>query len=206
MIAIIDYGMGNVGSVENALLHLGAEVVVTNSQNEIERSSHIILPGVGAFAEGMRKLRELGLPEVLEREVLIKKKPFLGICLGMQLLAEEGEEGGTAKGLGWIRGMTRKLIVDEARLRLPHIGWDDVAAKPEAALFQGVLSRVFYFVHSYALDSPEKKWVAATCEYGEEFCAAVERENIFGVQFHPEKSQKSGLALLRNFLTLTSPC
>jgi len=199
MIAIVDYGMGNTGSVKNALRLLGAEGVVTRDPKDFARATHIILPGVGAFGDGMKNLEQYDLPALLAGEALEKKKPFLGICLGMQLLADQGEESGGTRGLGWIPGVVRRLRVDERRFRIPHIGWDDVTASPDATLFKGVLPSVFYFVHSYVFDAAPEM-VAATCDYGEAFCTAVEWGNLFGVQFHPEKSQKSGLALLRNFI------
>lgn len=204
MIAIVDYGMGNIASVRNALTLLGSLGVVTSKPGDFEKATHIVFPGVGAFPDGMRELEERGLISVLEREVLGKKKPFLGICLGMQLLATMGEEGGETKGLGWIRGIARKFSIDENKFRLPHIGWDDVSISPEHPLFAGVSSPVFYFVHSYVLESRNEDVhvAAATCSYGETFTAAIQKENIFGVQFHPEKSQKSGLLVLRNFINL----
>ncbi|MDO8553030.1 MAG: imidazole glycerol phosphate synthase subunit HisH [bacterium] len=204
MIAIVDYGMGNVASVRNALALLGAEGVVTSNPEDFERATHIIFPGVGAFPDGMRELQERRLIPVLEREVLESRKPFLGICLGMQLLATRGEEGGETKGLGWVQGVARKFRIDEKNFRLPHIGWDDVSVSSECPLFAGVSSTVFYFVHSYVLE-PQNKDVhvqVASCSYGETFATAIQKENIFGVQFHPEKSQKSGLLILRNFINL----
>ncbi|OGC86108.1 imidazole glycerol phosphate synthase, glutamine amidotransferase subunit [Candidatus Adlerbacteria bacterium RIFCSPHIGHO2_02_FULL_54_18] len=200
MIAVVDYGMGNVASVRNALALLGAEAIITARAEDFERATHIILPGVGAFPDGMRELWERGLIPVLRREVLENQKPFLGICLGMQLLAEAGEEGGDTKGLGFIAGKTRKLTV--AGLRLPHIGWDDVTSAPGARLFADIDSRDFYFVHSYVMEPADSAAIAATCTYGEAFAAAVQKDNIFGVQFHPEKSQKAGIAVLRNFINL----
>lgn len=201
MIAIVDYGMGNVGSVQNALRLFGAESVVTADPKVFEKASHIIFPGVGAFKGGMRGLKESGAMESLSREVIEKKKPFLGICLGMQLLADVGEEGGETRGLGWITGRTRRLRVDEATYRLPHIGWNDVEFS-SSPIFQNVASHDFYFVHSYCLEPADRKLTIGTCEYGEVFAAAVQSGNIFGVQFHPEKSQKGGLQVLKNFISL----
>ena len=202
MIAIVDYGMGNVTSVRNALALLGAEGVVTARSEDLERATHIIFPGVGAFSDGMREVRERGLIPLLEKEVLEKKKPFLGICLGMQLLASTGEEGGETKGFGFIPGRTRLLKADG--LRLPHIGWNDISIVPQCPLFSGIESRDFYFVHSYVVEPSDMGATAATCTYGETFAAAVQKDNIFGVQFHPEKSQKSGLAVLHNFINLNA--
>jgi imidazole glycerol-phosphate synthase subunit HisH len=201
MIVIVDYGMGNVRSVANALTLLGFESTLSARSKDLERASHIILPGVGAFGDGMHELKERGLIEILEQQIIKSKKPFLGICLGMQLLMEEGEEGGRHAGLGWIGGKTRRLNVDENKFRLPHIGWDDVIFA-ECPLFSNIHTRDFYFVHSYVADTAENTVVKGTCLYGESFTAAVQKGNIYGVQFHPEKSQKGGQQLLKNFVTL----
>ncbi len=198
-VAIIDYGMGNVGSVVNALAFLRVPVLVTRDAQEIRRASHIILPGVGAFGEGIHNLQKFGLIPILQ-EAVGMGKPFLGICLGMQLLASSGEEGGVHEGLGFIPGRVRRFQVDEAKVRIPHIGWNDVSPKGNAFLFKNVSPLIFYFVHSFHLVPQDKDVVSATCNYGEEFVVAVEKGSVFGVQFHPEKSQKSGLAVLTNFL------
>ncbi|MDO8620289.1 MAG: imidazole glycerol phosphate synthase subunit HisH [bacterium] len=198
-VAIIDYGMGNVGSVLNALAYLKVPALVTRNAEEIRCASHIILPGVGAFGEGMRNLREYGLIPLLE-EVRQAGKPLLGICLGMQLLASVGEEGGEHEGLGFIPGRVRRFKVDEANVRVPHIGWNDVSPTADAVLFRNVSPLIFDFVHSFHLVPEDSAVVSATCNYGEEFVVAVQKGSVFGVQFHPEKSQKSGLAVLNNFL------
>lgn len=200
MVVVIDYGMGNLFSVKNALRRLGVDVAVSNKAEDIKNAERIILPGVGAFPDGMKNLKNLNLTGVLEEEIIKNKKPFLGICLGMQLLADEGEENGLTKGLGLLAGRVRKFQIDETKFRIPHIGWNDVAADPNGALFDGVLSPVFYFVHSYHLVPSDSNDAVATCDYGEKFAAAVGNGNIFGTQFHPEKSQKNGLRLLENFL------
>lgn len=199
MIVIVDYGMGNIGSVKNAIEALGRSAVVSNKKGDLENSSHIILPGVGAFGDGIKNLEASGLLEVLSREVLEKEKPFLGICLGMQLLAEYGEEDGDHRGLGWITGKVRRFQVDENKFKVPHIGWNDVSFKDSSPIFKGVVSPIFYFVHSYLIVPTEEEIISAVCDYGEIFPAAIQKGNIFGVQFHPEKSQKSGLLLLQNF-------
>ena len=200
MIVVIDYGMGNVGSVKNALDFLGVDSTLSRKEEELRRASHIILPGVGAFNDGMNNLKNFGLIPVLKEEVLKKKKPMLGICLGLQLLAEKGEEGGDHEGLGIIKGTVRRFRVDSKRFRIPHIGWNDVSPVGDNILFNGISSTIFYFVHSFFLEPTNKDVIAATCSYGEEFTAAIREKNIFGTQFHPEKSQKSGLALLKNFI------
>ncbi len=201
-IAIVDYGMGNTGSVKSALKLLGAEGVITAKPEDFKRASHIILPGVGAFPDGMKRVKACEGFEALEKEVLENKKPFLGICLGMQLLGEYGEEAGGAKGLGWIPGNVRRLKVDEAKFRLPHIGWNEVSFTGECPLFTGVVQKDFYFVHSYVLEPTDASTIKGTCTYGETFPVVVQKENIFGTQFHPEKSQKSGITVLKNFISL----
>lgn len=200
MIAIIDYGMGNRASVQNALGFLGYESVVTQDPAVIALASHLILPGVGAFGDGIKAIRERGLDRVMAEEIA-KGKPLLGICLGMQLLASKGEEGGSFEGLGLIPGIVKLLSAGE--LRIPHVGWNDVISNAGESLFVGTEPNVFYFVHSFALVADEGNDVVATCEYGRPFAAAVRRGNVMGVQFHPEKSQASGLRLLKNFLAIT---
>lgn len=198
-VAVVDYGMGNVGSAVNAVRYLGVECKLTALPADFEKATHIILPGVGAFPDGMKELHGRGLVPVLEKEVLEKKKPFLGICLGMQLLSEWGDENGGAKGLGWIKGKTQRLAVDESKYRLPHIGWNEVTFN-DSPLSKDLPSHDFYFVHSFALVPENPEHIIGTCDYGGIFAAAVARENVYGVQFHPEKSQKGGLQLLKNFL------
>lgn len=200
MIVIIDYGMGNVGSVKNALLFLKQEFLISNKKEDIAASSHLILPGVGAFAEGMEALEKFGLVEILGKQVLEQKKPFLGICLGMELLAATGTEGGLHEGLGWVKGQVRRFQIDEKTYPVPHIGWNDVTVPRDSVLFQDTEPNIFYFVHSYHFVAEEDARLAMG-EYGEPFAAAIEKNNIFGVQFHPEKSQKSGLKVLENFLS-----
>lgn len=201
MVLIFATGIGNVGSVKNALDFLGVKSLISNDRKNIRKANHIILPGVGGFGEGMKALLRSGAIETLKEEVLVKKKPFLGICLGMQLLADFGEEGGVNKGLGFINGRVRR-INPGANLALPHIGWDDVIVKVNSVIFEGIDSPVFYFVHDFFLEAEDQTVVIATCQYGENISAAINKENIYGVQFHPEKSQKSGLKLLRNFVTI----
>lgn len=192
--------MGNVGSVKNAFASLGEEAVISRSPEVIESASHIVLPGVGSFKKGMENLREFGLVNVLRKEVLDKKKLFLGLCLGMQLLSDEGDEGGATSGLGWISGKVKKLSADGDKLKIPHVGWNDVLPKKESKLFDGVSNNVFYFVHSFHFIPKDSSVVAGTTEYGESIVSAVEKENIFGAQFHPEKSQSVGLDFFNNFL------
>ena len=200
MVVIIDYGMGNVGSVKNAFDFLGEEAIISRKEEDIKSASHIVLPGVGAFKKGMENLVSFGLLDILHHEVLDKKKPFLGLCLGMQLLADEGEEGGTTKGLGWVAGKVRKFSTDESKFKIPHVGWNDVSPQNNSKLFMNISNPVFYFVHSFHFVPDDVSVVAAKTNYGENFVSAVEKENIFGLQFHPEKSQSAGLEIFTNFL------
>ena len=198
-VCILDYGSGNVGSVNNLIKYLNYECIVSNDIKEIESSSHIILPGVGAFGAAMQKIKKNIPIDTLKNEILIKKKPFLGICVGMQVLADKGEEFGEHDGLGWIKGKVVKL---NSRI-LPHIGWNDITIKKDSKIFSGLDEhKDFYFVHSFHFDLKDKNLVVAETEYGEKFCSILQKENIIGVQFHPEKSQKTGQVLLNNFLSL----
>ena len=204
-VAILDYGLGNQQSVLNALLLLGVKATVTGDPAAIASATHLILPGVGSFVEGMRGLAERGLVSVLTQEVLARKKPILGICLGMQLFAKEGFEHEPCKGLSFIPGKVIKLDVGASGLRLPHIGWNDVRLTGTHTIAQGFESLpVFYFVHSYHLVPDDAAVIAGTCDYCHPFAALVESGNIFGAQFHPEKSHEDGLRILRNFLKTPS--
>ena len=200
MITIVDYGMGNLRSVYNALDLLGAEAKISSNPADILAADRLILPGVGAFGLAMRNLRERGLIAPLNEKVVEQKTPLLAICLGMQLLAQCSTEHGTHDGLGWLPG-TVHLFEDIAPLQVPHVGWNDIEVQDQPPLFQNLPShRVFYFVHSYHYSTDDTSIVAATSEYGYEFVTAVYRDNIFGTQFHPEKSQDVGLRVLRNFM------
>ncbi|MBI4969633.1 MAG: imidazole glycerol phosphate synthase subunit HisH [Rhodospirillales bacterium] len=209
MIAIIDYTVGNLRSVANAFEHLGVQAFIANRPDELREASAIVLPGVGAFASGMSHLKRLGFDEALEREVRDGGKPFLGICLGMQLLATRGMEHGAHAGLNWVSGTVELLRVPEnsPQLRIPHIGWNDVQMVSEGGLFRGfTASEDFYFVHSYVLKPNDPAVVAGTCLHSEPFAAAIETANICAVQFHPEKSHRAGLQLLRNWAEMTGQC
>ena len=197
---ILDYGSGNVRSVYNMLKYLNFEAVVSNEKKDIQNCSHVILPGVGAFGASMENIiREIPL-NLLENEILTKGKPFLGICVGMQVLAEEGHEFGVHKGLGWIPGVVKKL--DSKGLPLPQIGWNDLIIEKSNILLNDLEEfRDFYFVHSFVFDVSDDKHVIAKTEYGIPFTSVVCKDNIFGIQFHPEKSQKAGQLLLKNFLS-----
>lgn len=200
MIGIVQYGLGNVRSVAGAVERLGFDPVLTDCPELLARADKLILPGVGAFGDGMKNLRDRGLVEALHHLVREEKKPILGICLGFQLMAERGYEFGSHQGLGWIKAEVVKMDA-QAGLRLPHVGWNDLYQVKESLLFKGIPSNaLFYYVHSYHARCEERGIVVGESEYGCRFVAAVEKGNIFGTQFHPEKSQQWGLELLRNFL------
>lgn len=197
-ICIIDYGSGNVGSVNNAFKVLGIDSIISSDPIEIANATHLVLPGVGGFSASMEKINS-SLPLDVIRLEISKGKPFLGICVGMQVLGAIGYEYGETLGLNYFDGNVVRF--PESSLPVPHVGWNDVTYKTQSVLFQDMpVSPDFYFVHSYFLDMPiEHSDVAAFSEYEVIFPCAVERDNIFGVQFHPEKSQKNGKILLRNF-------
>ena len=199
MVAIIDYDAGNLRSVEKALEALGAETVVTRDPEVIAGSSRVILPGVGSFGDAMERLNQYGLPDVIRRTVS-GNKPFLGICLGLQLLFEESEESPGVPGLGILKGKILKIPQMEG-LKIPHMGWNSLNLKPDSRLFAGIRDQEYvYFVHSYYLKAQEESQVAATTWYGTEIHAAVEAGNVFACLFHPEKSGDTGLRILKNFL------
>jgi glutamine amidotransferase len=199
MLAIIDYGMGNIGSVQGALRQLGADCFVSDRPPELGRADGFILPGVGAFGAAMVNLERQGLPPFLHEQIVEGGKPFLGICLGMQLLAEDSTEMGFHRGLGWIPGHVVELD-HRIGLRVPHVGWSALRLPRPHRLFERLDDHAhFYFDHSFHLTCAPGV-VAAACDYGIEVTATIQRDNILGVQFHPEKSQRSGLKLLRNFL------
>ena len=196
MIGIVDYGMGNLESVRKAFARLGFETTWIRSPGEIDTCERIVLPGVGAFGQAMENLRRLELIPALH-ESLRAGRPLLGICLGLQLLFETSHEYGTHEGLGWIAGTVRRL---PPTVRVPHVGWNSVCTTPGSRLFAGIPDRShFYFVQSYFVDPEDASVVTGTTEHGVMFAAAVESGALFGVQFHPEKSQTAGLALLDNF-------
>jgi glutamine amidotransferase len=201
-VCILNYGSGNIQSVYNLVRLLGVDVQVSNDQQIIEDATHFLLPGVGAFGPSMEKIKAEIPLDVLEKEVFENTKPFLGICVGMQVLADEGYEFGHFQGLGWISGKVKKLEAEG--LTLPHIGWNDLNMKGDLSLFKNWTGEIdFYFVHSYAFQPDHSEHVIATAVYGKEFCCAIRKDNIYGVQFHPEKSQKAGQALIKNFLELS---
>ncbi len=196
MVAIIDYGMGNIASVQKALNFLKIENMVTSQQKDIEDAHSILLPGVGSFEQGMKNLSEKGLDKILTNEVIGKKKKFLGICLGMQLLAGKGTEPNDYHGLGWIKGSVKKI--DNISLRIPHMGWNTLNIINNTYC-KDLHQKDFYFIHSYHFVPDEKEVIAATVNYENEFVASIQKDNIFATQFHPEKSQDAGLTLLKSF-------
>jgi glutamine amidotransferase len=201
MVAIIDYGMGNVASVQKALTFLGIKSIITHDHAIIETSSSILLPGVGSFSQGMENLRERGLVKMLTEEVFFKKKPFLGICLGMQLILENGNEPYKCKGLGWIQGEVVKF--DLKNLKVPHMGWNNINVHNDT-YYKSLITNDFYFIHSYHVKAANKQDVAATVNYGFDVVASIQRGNIFATQFHPEKSQTAGLSILKTFFELNA--
>lgn len=204
MIAIINYGMGNPGSIYNMLKKIGHEAIVTSNSEDVMKAGKLILPGVGAFDNGMNNLKTSGLFEVLNSKVLKDKTPILGICLGMQLFGLKSEEGKVA-GLGWINAETVRFKFSEENsdLKIPHMGWNNVILKRDSEIYKDMPedSR-FYFVHSYHFVCNDEKDVVAKTSHGYEFNSIVQKENIYGVQFHPEKSHKYGMKLLRNFVEI----
>ena len=201
MIVVLDYGMGNVGSILNMLKKIGAMGVASADPRLIEAADGIILPGVGTFDEGMERLERLDLVSVLNRQALELRHPILGICLGMQLLTRRSDEG-QKPGLGWVDAETIRFFrgQEPAPQRVPHMGWNMVTPASAHALFDGIENPRYYFVHSYHVECRNSENVLATADYGGAFTAALMRDNILGTQFHPEKSHRFGLRLLENFV------
>jgi glutamine amidotransferase len=202
MIVIIDYGMGNLGSIVNMLKKIGVGAIISSDSSVIEKAYKLILPGVGAFDHGMRKLNELGLIPTLNTKVLKDKTPVLGICLGAQLLAKGSEEGNLA-GLGWLDAETVRFSFDptQTHLKIPHMGWNEINICEPHPLFEDMYDEPrFYFVHSYHLACHDERNILAKTNYGYGFASVVGRDNIVGTQFHPEKSHKFGMKLLKNFV------
>jgi imidazole glycerol-phosphate synthase subunit HisH len=202
-VAIVDYGMCNLDSVKRAVEECGGSPLITSEPAELRKASRIILPGVGAFPDAMQNLRRRSLDAALAEQAVERGIPLLGICLGMQLLAAKGMEVEETRGLGWIDGEVRRLEPTPDDARIPHIGWNEVFFDPAAPLFRGIEpGRDFYFVHSFHLAARNPRHVLATTPYAGGFVSAVQRDWIFGVQFHPEKSQRAGFQVLKNFLRM----
>ena len=198
MITIIDYGMGNLGSIANMIKKVGGKSLITSDLTEIEKATKLILPGVGSFDNGMKQLKELDLVALLNKKVLEEKTPIMGICLGMQLMTQSSEEG-NEEGLGWIDAKTHRFVSDS--LKVPHMGWNIVLEQKNSNLFNKAKDeKRFYFVHSYYVSCNRKEDILSTTSYGYDFVSSFEKENIIGVQFHPEKSHKFGMNLFKNFV------
>lgn len=200
-VAVVSYGLNNIGSVTRALSDLGADVIVAEDPAALGAADRIVLPGVGAFGEAMARLRAGGWVDRIREEVEQRRKPLLGICLGMQMLASSSEEHGATAGLGLIPGLVRRLDALGCSLRIPHVGWNEVRFRERAPLFERIPQGTdFYFVHSYALDAADAATVTASTPYGTWLTTAVQSGHIFGTQFHPEKSSRAGRQVLANFL------
>lgn len=203
MITIVDYGLGNLGSVQKAVKRIGFNSITTNETKLINQASALILPGVGNFKLGIEKLRKLGLIDTLNEMVMAKQIPILGICLGMQLMTSHSEEG-DCEGLNWVKGKTKRFVSSE-RLKVPHMGWNNLDIRIESRILENVTSEdFFYFVHSYYITDVSAKSVLSHTRYGIEFVSTFANNNIFGCQYHPEKSHDAGLKLLNNFCNIAS--
>ncbi len=202
MITIVDYGMGNLRSVQKAFERVGVQVKISGTPDEILSADKIVLPGVGHFEKGVNNLKERGLFKTLNEAVVTKKIPIIGICLGMQLMTEFSEEG-NCEGFGWIKGKTKKFSFEGNGLKIPHMGWNNLIITKSDSLYDGISSdNFFYFVHSYYVSCDEESNILAVTNYSNRFVSSFEKENIYGCQFHPEKSHDAGLKILSNFVKL----
>lgn len=205
MIAIVDYGMGNLGSVKRKLDQFGKTYVITSDPEQIQKSEKIILPGVGHFSNAVSELKMRGLWDILNKEVMVEMKPILGICLGMQLMAHHSEEG-NAEGFGWLNAEVIKFqISDTLKYKVPHTGWNQISIEKQSPLFSGInAEKEFYFVHRYHLRCNDPSDILGKSVYEYPFVSAVQKGNIYGVQFHPEKSHDTGELLLKNFVSIVN--
>jgi len=203
-IVIIDYGMGNLRSVQKKFHRIGAIAEISSDPLIISHADKLVLPGVGHFSHGINQLKELGIWNVLNETVLQKKTPILGICLGMQLMAKRSNEGGAVKGLGWFDAEVVKFKVkDQLKYKIPHMGWNNAIINRENKLLEGVDNEsMYYFVHSYYMKCNDEKDILTTTGYEDKFVSAIQKDNIFGTQFHPEKSHDTGEKLIKNFVEL----
>ena len=204
MVVVVDYGMGNLGSIQNMLKRIGVESMISSEEKVIDSAQRLIIPGIGAFDNGMKRLNEFGLIPVLNKKAMQDKIPVLGICLGMQLMTESSEEG-IAKGLSWLKGKTIKFKFDgeNKKLKIPHMGWNTIEIKKTSPLFEDLPEeKRFYFVHSYHVITEAEPDSLSTTNYGYDFTSMFQYGNLYGVQFHPEKSHKYGMKLLKNFATM----
>jgi len=200
MLAVVDYGLGNLRSICAALERMEIAYQCTSDKRAIADADGLILPGVGAFPDGMENLRRLGLVDLLDGLVLHEKRPVLGICLGFQLMAREGREFGRVEGLGWVDATILHMGQGNQGIRVPHVGWNECTRVKDNPLFSGIPDEaLFYFTHSYHMVCGDEGDIAAVSDHGGRFVAAIQKGNVFGTQFHPEKSQQQGLSLLRNF-------
>lgn len=200
---VVDYGMGNLGSVKRSFEEAGATVLLSQNPDDLKHAAKIVLPGVGAFPDGMKALKDAGWDIALKEAVIQNGKPILGICLGMQLLASIGNEGEITEGLAFIEGSVNKLTPIDTETRIPHVGWNEVNPLGDSDIFYGIEPMTdYYFVHSYHFIPKNLRNIIAKTPYCGEFVSAVAEANIFGVQFHPEKSSKAGLKLIKNFLDI----
>jgi glutamine amidotransferase len=204
MIIIIDYGMGNLRSVQKKFQRVGADTEVSNDPELIANAHKLVLPGVGHFSHGIKQLKQLGIWDVLNEAVLQKKTPILGICLGMQLMAKHSREGGNVIGLGWFDAeVVRFDVKDQLKYKIPHMGWNNAIIKRENKFLEGVDNEsMYYFVHSYYMKCNDEKDILTTTGYEDKFVSAIQKDNIYGTQFHPEKSHDTGEKLIRNFVEL----
>jgi len=202
MIVIIDYGMGNLRSVYKAFERINTRAEITTDIKQILKAEKIVLPGVGHFKKGMESLIKTGLAEVINKKVMIDKVPILGICLGMQLMTDFSEEG-NVPGFGWIKARTKKFSFRTNGLKIPHMGWNNISIKKENKLLDGLKEEdMFYFVHSYFVSCENGDDILSKTNYGNDFVSSISKENIYGCQFHPEKSHNSGLKILKNFVSI----
>lgn len=201
MITIIDYGMGNLGSVANMIKKVGGKSIITSNKDDIKNAKKILLPGVGAFDSAVKNLKKLHLWDLIKEKVLVEKVPIMGICLGMQLLTKGSEEG-ELDGFGFIDAYAKRFEFEKEDLKIPHMGWNVVNLQKKSKLFEGMEDQEnrFYFVHSFAVECKENKDILTTTHYGYDFVSSFEKENIVGCQFHPEKSHKFGMKLFKNFV------
>lgn len=204
MIGIIDYGSGNIYAIANLYKRLNLEYILTNDHNELKKADKLILPGVGAFDETMQMLNNSGLKNLLDELVLVKKVPIMGVCVGMQIMANSSEEG-DLEGFGWIKGHVKKIDKNAlySKPHLPHMGWNEIHVKETSPLFNDIdTERGFYFLHSYYFSCKDESDSLATTHYGSHFSCVVNHENVYGVQFHPEKSHSNGIQIFKNFANL----
>jgi glutamine amidotransferase len=207
MITVINYGSGNISAISNVYKHLNIPFVISAKKEDLVKAKKLILPGVGDFDETMELLEKTGIKDILEEQVVMKKIPILGVCVGMQILGDSSEEG-ERKGFGWIKGKVKKIDVSKLphKPHLPHMGWNTVNQVKNTPIFDNIIKeKGFYFLHSYYFECDDYADVLATTEYGTEFAAIINHQNVYGFQFHPEKSHQNGIELFRNFANI-NPC